>query len=191
MRFFFIGPRILGIRPGISFSPNDFRKLSRPASSAKSEMTGGFVYVLADESGRHKIGSSRDPIDRIAKLQTGFRGTTELRLLHPERRRRGSWCQRLSRFGAVMEAAFRLGEPIQQVPLEIVPQVIYLASTNSAPQKQKFTESFAFFFDKLPGRRMLGGLFPHLHWIGPRRRAVQRWMRALFALEAGGVECRT
>ena len=45
MRFFFIGPRILGIRPGISFSPNDFRKLSRFASSAKSEMTGGFVYV--------------------------------------------------------------------------------------------------------------------------------------------------
>jgi hypothetical protein len=47
--------------------------------------------------------------------------------------------------GAVMEAAFRLGEPIQQVPPEIVPQIIYLASTNSAPQKQKFTESFAFF----------------------------------------------
>jgi hypothetical protein len=26
MRFFVIGPRILGIRPGVSFGPSDFRK---------------------------------------------------------------------------------------------------------------------------------------------------------------------
>src|SRR5437879_6248101 len=74
MRFFFTGPRLFGgIRPGISFGPSDFKRFSRPSGAASntSYMTGGFIYVLRDESGRHKIGSSRDPIERRFKLQTG------------------------------------------------------------------------------------------------------------------------
>jgi hypothetical protein len=35
MRFFFIGPRILGIRPGISFGASDLRKVSAPQGTVK------------------------------------------------------------------------------------------------------------------------------------------------------------
>ena len=62
----------MGFRPGVIFGASDFRKFAQPPPlHNRSEMTGGFVYVLADESGRHKIGSSRDPIARMATLQTG------------------------------------------------------------------------------------------------------------------------
>jgi hypothetical protein len=151
MRFFLIGPRILGVRPGVSFGLSDLRKLSRPASSAKSEMTGGFVYVLADESGRHKIGSSRDPIDRIAKLQTGSaerlsfayigvapemayvrieRAAHDLLEHHRIPNGGDEWFKVPASIaiGATIEAAGRLREPILQVPPEIVPQIIFQAS---------------------------------------------------------------
>jgi predicted GIY-YIG superfamily endonuclease len=34
-------------------------------------MTGSFVYVIEGHAGHHKIGVSRDPIQRLAELQTG------------------------------------------------------------------------------------------------------------------------
>jgi hypothetical protein len=58
MRFFFMGPRILGIRPGVSFGPSDFRKAFGAKRGATGNMTGSFVYVIADESGRHKYPSA-------------------------------------------------------------------------------------------------------------------------------------
>jgi hypothetical protein len=161
MRLFFMGPRFFGLRPGISFGPSDFRKAARAISGAQtSNMTGGFVYVLADESGRHKIGSARDPIDRRATLQTGsperlsfaFIGVApEMTYVQIERAAHdllerqkipnggSEWFRVPSSIaiGAVYEAAQRLGYPIQQVTPEMVPQIVSLASQpdQTAPKR--------------------------------------------------------
>lgn len=76
MRLWFSGPRILGIRPGISISPDELfgkRRARNNIPAAISESS--FVYVIKDEAGRVKIGSSNDPSRRLKELQTG----------HPER----------------------------------------------------------------------------------------------------------
>ena len=150
MRFFFTGPRFFGIRPGIIFNPNDFRRIMRGKSS-QNAMTGSFVYVIEGESGHHKIGVSRDPIQRMAQLQTGshvplkfaYIGVTpgtgydiegcahELLDAH---RKEGEWflVPASIAIGAALEAASRLGEPIQQVPPEKVPLIIYLANQHGS-----------------------------------------------------------
>jgi hypothetical protein len=55
VRFFFLGPRIFGIRPGISLGASDFRKAFAPRAP-RSNMTGSFVYVIEGAAGHHKIG---------------------------------------------------------------------------------------------------------------------------------------
>jgi hypothetical protein len=152
MRLFFIGPRLFGIRPGISVNPRDLKKLvsSGTASSAGS-ITGGFVYVLKNKSGQHKIGSSVDPIQRINQLQTGSAEPLDFAWVgvSPE----GAYT-RIERYahtlleaqkipgagdewfavpasiaiGAVHEAAMRLGDPIQQVQPGMVPQILAVAA---------------------------------------------------------------
>jgi hypothetical protein len=154
MRFFFTGPRVMGIRPGISLGASDFRRAFKGSGApgkAGGAMTGGFVYVIADESGRHKIGSSRDPISRIATLQTGTAeklsfsfigvapGMTYARieraahdLLDRQKIPNGGdeWflVPASIAIGAVYEAAQRLAESVQQVSPQMVPQIIYLAN---------------------------------------------------------------
>jgi hypothetical protein len=118
-------------------------------------MTGGFVYVLADQSGRHKIGSAIDPIARRAALQTGHPEVLSFvyigvapegvytaieRAAHSllEGRRitaGGSWFSVPASIaiGAVMEASHRNSWPIQQVSLEMVPTIIHLANQPQTP----------------------------------------------------------
>jgi len=151
MRFFFTGPRILGIRPGISLSPSDFRRTARRANTGGA-MTGSFVYVVQGAGGHHKIGVSTDPIARLAQLQTGshqsldfaYIGVTPGEGFNIERaahdllqghRQSGEWFSVPASIaiGSVIEAAKRLGEPIQQVAPETVPQIIQLANQPDAP----------------------------------------------------------
>ena len=61
MRFFLIGPRILGIRPGISLSSQSIWNHNHDSPRARHD----------DRAGHHKIGVSTDPIARLAQLQTG------------------------------------------------------------------------------------------------------------------------
>ena len=157
MRFFLFGPRLFGgIRPGVSFSPNDLRKFVMPSGSMSKTagITGGFVYVLKDESGRHKIGSSIDPIQRIAQLQTGsaehldfaFIGTAPAgaytrieRYAHdllefqkiPNAGDEWFAVPASIAIGAVHEAAMRLGDPIQQVQPIMVPQILAIAAAEA------------------------------------------------------------
>ena len=154
MRFFFMGPRVFGIRPGISLSPNDFRRAFGTTTTTvrgrgyrAGNMTGSFIYVIEGESGHHKIGVSRDPIQRMAQLQTGshvplkfaYIGVTpgtgydiegRAHELLDAHRKEGEWflVPASIAIGATLEAATRLGEPIQQVPPETVPQIIFLAN---------------------------------------------------------------
>lgn len=69
MRFWFSGPRILGVRPGVSFGPGDMKepRASRPGAASPV----GFVYVVDSGHGRVKVGMSADPRARLATLQTG------------------------------------------------------------------------------------------------------------------------
>jgi hypothetical protein len=150
MRLFFMGPRVLGIRPGISLGASDFRRAFKGSSApgkAGGAMTGSFVYVIEGENGHHKIGVSRDPIARLAQLQTGshvplkfsYIGVTpgtgydiEARAheLLDAHRKQGEWflVPASIAIGATIEAAMRLREPMQQVQPESVPQIIYLAN---------------------------------------------------------------
>jgi hypothetical protein len=110
-------------------------------------MTGSFVYVIEGQAGHHKIGVSTDPIARLAQLQTGspvplrfvYIGVTsstgyaiESRAheLLDAYRKQGEWflVPASIAIGATLEAAMRLGEPIQQCRPEIVPAIIRAAS---------------------------------------------------------------
>jgi hypothetical protein len=150
MRFFFSGPRILGIRPGIILGASDFRRAfgsTTTTTRGRGAMTGSFVYVIANGIGGHKIGSSTDPIQRIAGLQTG--SAHELKFAYigvtpgtgfnvehaahdllDQHRIHNEWFNVPASIaiGAVIEAANRLGEPIQQCRPEIVPQIIRAAN---------------------------------------------------------------
>jgi T5orf172 domain len=154
MRFFFTGPRIFGIRPGVILGASDFRKAFAPSAS-RSNMTGSFVYVIEGQAGHHKIGVSRDPIQRLSDLQTGspfplrfaYIGVTPgtgyniegvAHNLLEQHKVLNEWftVPASIAIGATLEAAMRLGEPIQQVAPEIVPQIVYLAnrSGTAAPK---------------------------------------------------------
>jgi hypothetical protein len=72
MRFFFIGPRILGIRPGISFGTNELLRLAtKPKHRKPAEpMTGSFVYVIRGDHNMIKVGVTTNPAARLASLRT-------------------------------------------------------------------------------------------------------------------------
>jgi hypothetical protein len=71
MRFFFMGPRILGIRPGISFGAEDFGRGRRIQRGPAEPMTGGFVYVVRGDHNMVKVGVTTNPRARLASLRTG------------------------------------------------------------------------------------------------------------------------
>jgi hypothetical protein len=70
MRLFFRGPRIFGIRPGISFGAEDFGGTRRRTQAAGEPMTGSFVYVVRGDHNLVKIGVTRNPRARLASLRT-------------------------------------------------------------------------------------------------------------------------
>jgi hypothetical protein len=71
MRFFFIGPRILGIRPGISFGLNELLRIAnRPKQRPAEPMTGSFLHVIRGDHNMVKIGVSTNPNARLASLRT-------------------------------------------------------------------------------------------------------------------------
>lgn len=161
MRFFLFGPRLWGgVRPGVSFSPRDFQKLAFPSGTASKAtgIEGGFVYVIRDQSGRHKIGSSVDPIQRIAQLQTGCAETLDFAFIGTAPAGAYTRIERYAHtlleaqkipnvgdewfavpasiaIGAVHEAALRLGDPVQQVSPIMVPQILAIAQQEARKVK--------------------------------------------------------
>lgn len=69
MRMFFIGPRLFGglIRPGVSFGMPRWRRVEQFGRAAANWDS---VYVIEGAPGHVKIGFSRDPVSRLASLQT-------------------------------------------------------------------------------------------------------------------------
>src|SRR5690348_5185803 len=76
MRFFFSGPRIGFIRPGVIFDVPRWRPGAPTAP-------GGFVYVISGAHGLCKIGISSDPDARIATLRTSSPYALDLAYVTP------------------------------------------------------------------------------------------------------------
>jgi hypothetical protein len=78
MRVFFRLPKILGIYPGFSFGPEDFRQ-AKAIASGKSDF--GVVYAIKGDHNRVKIGVTQNPRQRLAALKTASPFPLELRFL--------------------------------------------------------------------------------------------------------------
>jgi hypothetical protein len=70
MRLFFSGPRILGIRPGISFGAEDFGGTRRRTQRPAGEPMGSFVYVVRGDHNLVKVGVTTNPRARLTTLRT-------------------------------------------------------------------------------------------------------------------------
>ena len=131
MRFWFSGPRVFGVRSGISLGPEDFRQRG-PKPGAREPISGAFVYVIKGEHNLVKVGVSTNPSARLATLRTSspfrlhmaFVGVTPgtgydieaaaHSLLAPHRCN-GEWFDISPELAisAVMGAAGKIGAPLQ------------------------------------------------------------------------------
>lgn len=147
MRFFFSGPRILGIRPGVILSANDFKRaFASPQKPTAAALPATFVYVIEGEAGKHKIGVSTDPIRRISELQTGspvalkfsYIGYTPgsgydieaaAHVMLDQYKTSGEWFRVPASIaiGSAIESASRTGQTITQVQPDMVQTIISLA----------------------------------------------------------------
>lgn len=76
MRLFAIGPRVAGVRLGVSVSQRDLASLfGGSAYGAMPDLSAatrdGFIYVIKNAAGRCKVGITGNPIERINNLRTG------------------------------------------------------------------------------------------------------------------------
>jgi hypothetical protein len=166
MRFFFMGPRIFGIRPGVSFSANDLLRLAtKPKPNKPGEpMTGSFLYVIRGDHNMVKIGVSTNPNARLASLRTasafpidfsyiavtpgtGFdieAGAHEMLKGH---RCSGEWFDVPPEMAvaAIAGAAHKLGQPILPVTAEVANQILQIAANGSRPSSNN-----KYLFDGLP-----------------------------------------
>lgn len=141
MRLFFIGPRIFGIRPGISINPRDLR-----TRTPSSTVEGSFLYVVQGTHDLVKIGVSKDPNERLAALQTGspfplampyivatpgsgFDIEAEAHRLLDSHRVQGEWFSVRTRAAveAIGTAAASLGQPILPVDAALADRILHEA----------------------------------------------------------------
>lgn len=146
------GPRLpFGFRLGVIFDP---RELGKFFSSPKNR-EGAFLYVVREhgEWGKSKVGVSQDPRQRLRELQTGNPARLELH-----------WCAVTPGTGYTIESAVKrtgeplrasgewfnispsamanlvhrtsllVGEPIQQVPLDAIGDILGVADELGAPR---------------------------------------------------------
>ena len=73
MRLLLFGPRIFGLRTGISLGREDWAELNaQPRSTATGiDPDHSFVYVVKADNGWCKIGMTTNPNARLAQLRSG------------------------------------------------------------------------------------------------------------------------
>ena len=155
MRVFFSGPRILGIRPGISFGAEDLfgGRRSRTRAASGEPMTGSFVYVVRGDHDLVKIGTTTNPRDRLASLRTSSAfpidysyiavtpdnsGPVIVRAAHTRLKRHrinGEWFDVApeNAVAALNGAAFKLGQPLLQVTLDNADQILRITGYGQLP----------------------------------------------------------
>lgn len=165
MRFWFSGPRFMGVRPGISFSPNDFRQSQGPHrhNGAGERIEGSFVYVVRGDHNMTKIGVTTNPAARLAQLRTGsafpieyaFIGVTpgtgydieqEAHTLLDKHRCAGEWFDVSPELAisAIMGAAGKLGQPMRAIDLSTASMVLDIAANGGDIQPTQSESSFWF-----------------------------------------------
>jgi hypothetical protein len=154
MRFFFMGPRIFGIRPGISFSANDLLRLATGPKQNKprEQLTGSFLYVIRGEHNMVKVGVTTNPSARLASLRTGSAFPIDFsyiavtpstgfdieaaahKLIEKHRcTGEGFDVPPEMAVAAIAGAAHKLGQPILPVTAEVADQILQIAANGSGP----------------------------------------------------------
>jgi hypothetical protein len=166
MRFFFIGPRILGIRPGISFGASDFMRRPKTTQANPAEpITGSFLYVIRGDHNMVKVGVTTNPNARIAQLRTasafpinfsyiavtpgtGFDIEQGAHAMLASHRCNGEWFDVAPEMAvaAIAGAAHKLGQPILPVTAEVASQILQIAAANGSGPSSNNT----YLFDGLP-----------------------------------------
>jgi T5orf172 domain len=132
MRIWFYGPRLAGLRTGLSFGPEDWRAMSR-SQSAESAIDPDhfFIYVIKGDNGLCKIGITANPNARLAQLRSTLsfpmdfawigapKGDTiaierDAHAMLAQYRRNGEWFEVSpdAAVGAIHAAAFKRGQPV-------------------------------------------------------------------------------
>jgi hypothetical protein len=149
------GPRILGMRTGVSLGREDFQSLRGSTQVKGSKPTPAFIYVIQDVENRVKVGITADPASRLNALQTT--SATKLTLLYvaavkssdafaveqvahgilSKSRQSGEWFLAAPEVAvaAINAASFRIKDPIINVPLDQVQKIVQLASMSSGQLK--------------------------------------------------------
>jgi hypothetical protein len=164
MRFFVGGPRLFGHRTGVIFGPEDLRRLNRPSFGDQSRRPSAFAYVIRKTvSGHVKVGVAADPRERLRDLQTGSSELLELvyacavksndanrveKAAHDILRNKrliGEWFDYTPEIAvaAIAAASHKLGDPIVEIPVEKIGDVLAIAAKQDAATQ--------------PKRRTLGG----------------------------------
>src|SRR5258707_14792935 len=153
MRFFLIGPRILGIRPGISIGANELLRLAtRPKQNKPSEpMTGSFLYVIRGDHNMCKVGVTTNPSARLAQLRTasafpidfsyiavtpgtGFGIEQGAHAMLASHRCNGEWFDVPPEMAvaAIAGAAHKLNQPLLPVTAEVANQILQICAQQDA-----------------------------------------------------------
>jgi Meiotically up-regulated gene 113 len=164
MRLFFMGPRILGIRPGISFGASELLRLAtKPKQNKPSEpITGSFLYVIRGDHNLVKVGVSTNPNARLAQLRTasafpidfsyiavtpstGFDIEQGAHAMLASHRCNGEWFDVAPEIAvaAIAGAAHKLGQPLLPVTAEVANQILQIAANGSGTSSN-------YLFDGLP-----------------------------------------
>jgi Meiotically up-regulated gene 113 len=158
MRIWLSGPRLFGHRTGVSFGPEDLRRLSQPANGVQARRPSAFVYVIRKTiSGHVKVGMGADPRERLSNLQTGSSEPLELvyacavqsndgnrveKAAHDimwQKRLVGEWFDYTPEIAvaAIAAASHKLGDHIVEIPLDKIGTVLEIAAKQDAAVKPK------------------------------------------------------
>jgi T5orf172 domain len=176
-RLWLSGPRIFGMRPGISFRFDEL--LRRPPP--RRQLQGSFIYIIRGDHGLIKIGVSTNPSARLAQLRTasavhleiayvgalrcnGYAVEGEAHRTLADYRQNGEWfnCPVDMAVAAIGAAAYRLGEPIASGDPKLADEVVRIAAETAAEPSHNIITSAVLFVVK----GVLGIVFAAVAWAG-------------------------
>jgi hypothetical protein len=147
MRFYLRGPRILaGIRPGVSFGPEDFRPARQATNDNTIDADHSFLYVI-EGGGLCKIGRTTNPNARLAALQTQFAAPLTFRWIGAPKgdviaiekethrllnqyRKAGEWfrCSPDLAVAAIHSVAYKRSQPVLDLSVDQAAQIVRVAN---------------------------------------------------------------
>lgn len=156
MRLIAFGPRLLGLRWGVSLGRRDLEKIFNRGGTAQpfNPDTGSFLYVVRGDHGRVKIGITSNCNARLAQLQTGSAYPLEFvwigapsgqavgieydaHQMLANYRQNGEWFEVApdAAVGAISAAAQRRGVNILGCTPELAERIRQVGSSPSKPRK--------------------------------------------------------